>query len=131
MCAPGTEDCGAGCVDVMTDAANCGSCGTPCDEGLQCFEGTCETYTCYPFVELSEPEVREIQTTEGACYRVELAGSAGGSCWGFDGREMYINGELVECSEGTSIGPQTAMPDGFIYIEVSAGTYTYAGFGLW
>lgn len=35
--------CGAGCVDVKTDSANCGSCGRVCAGGTVCAAGTCQT----------------------------------------------------------------------------------------
>ncbi len=39
-CAPGTVDCGAGCVDLSTNAAHCGACGTVC-AGSACVSGHC------------------------------------------------------------------------------------------
>lgn len=38
----GQLDCGSGCQDVMSDAANCGACGMPCGEGISCVSGQCE-----------------------------------------------------------------------------------------
>ncbi|MDP9409024.1 MAG: hypothetical protein M3P70_00720 [Actinomycetota bacterium] len=40
-CVPGFVCCGNGeCVDVSSDPANCGACGTVCDSGV-CSDGTC------------------------------------------------------------------------------------------
>jgi hypothetical protein len=33
--------CGGVCLDVMTDAANCGRCGRACSDGVACEEGRC------------------------------------------------------------------------------------------
>ncbi len=38
--------CGAACVDLQTDGANCGSCGTSCGSGNACMAGRCATPAC-------------------------------------------------------------------------------------
>ena len=38
---PSGEPCGEACVDVQTDAANCGSCGFSCGPGGSCMDGSC------------------------------------------------------------------------------------------
>ncbi len=42
-CPAGQFDCGAGCVDLASDALNCGACGVPCDtaNGHYCSGGFC------------------------------------------------------------------------------------------
>lgn len=40
-CAAGLVDCGGACVDVLTDAANCGACGNACAADETCFGGAC------------------------------------------------------------------------------------------
>ncbi|MDB4930635.1 MAG: uncharacterized protein JWM10_3119 [Myxococcaceae bacterium] len=40
-CAVGQSLCAAGCVNVLTDAANCGACGNVCSAGAACAAGTC------------------------------------------------------------------------------------------
>lgn len=37
----GQLDCGNGCQDVMSDAANCGACAMACGEGVSCVNGSC------------------------------------------------------------------------------------------
>jgi hypothetical protein len=41
VCASGQADCTDGCVDLKTDAANCGTCGHACSAGQSCLGGTC------------------------------------------------------------------------------------------
>jgi endo-1,4-beta-D-glucanase Y len=48
FCAPGWVDCGAGCIDLQTDASNCGACGTICPGGTVCQNGLCEANLCNP-----------------------------------------------------------------------------------
>lgn len=40
-CRDGTLQCGGVCVDALTDASNCGSCGAACGAGQVCQEGLC------------------------------------------------------------------------------------------
>lgn len=40
VCPAGTNDCDGTCVDLFTDASNCGGCGLVCGSG-QCIHGAC------------------------------------------------------------------------------------------
>jgi hypothetical protein len=40
-CGTGYTDCGGTCLDLTSDTANCGACGTACDEGIACCGGIC------------------------------------------------------------------------------------------
>ena len=44
-CGAGQADCGAGCIDVLSDPANCGSCGKACPGGSACTNGECPCAT--------------------------------------------------------------------------------------
>ncbi len=41
-CADGQQECGERCVDVSTDASNCGGCGVMCTTGQVCQTGQCQ-----------------------------------------------------------------------------------------
>ncbi|MFN8663437.1 MAG: hypothetical protein U0075_16220, partial [Thermomicrobiales bacterium] len=41
QCTAGQTACGNACVDLKTDAANCGTCGTKCKKKGTCVAGTC------------------------------------------------------------------------------------------
>jgi hypothetical protein len=42
QCAEGQVPCNDRCVDLATDTANCGACGTACDAGSLCVDGVCQ-----------------------------------------------------------------------------------------
>jgi hypothetical protein len=42
-CGPGLDACGATCVDLASDTANCGRCGNACPAGQVCSLGVCST----------------------------------------------------------------------------------------
>jgi len=41
-CAPGLADCNGGCVNLGSDNANCGACGTKCTAPATCQNGSCK-----------------------------------------------------------------------------------------
>src|SRR5436309_1049305 len=43
-CEPGKANCGGACVDVQTNAANCGGCGMRCAFGEVCAAGKCALF---------------------------------------------------------------------------------------
>jgi hypothetical protein len=40
-CADGQANCGAGCIDITSDARNCGGCGVACAASENCYGGVC------------------------------------------------------------------------------------------
>jgi hypothetical protein len=67
-CDSGTAECGAECVDLTSDEANCGSCGNVCDFASACVEGACEACPAATFV------------CDGRCTRIEDDPNNCGSC---------------------------------------------------
>jgi hypothetical protein len=53
-CRAGDVLCGEVCADLLSNAAHCGSCDTPCPSGSTCVHGTC---TCDPFANACPNEV--------------------------------------------------------------------------
>jgi hypothetical protein len=48
-CSPGQDYCNGSCIDVVNDAANCGTCGNACPTGMPCIAGTCECPVSYSY----------------------------------------------------------------------------------
>ncbi len=46
-CPSGQILCGLGCVDVRTDATNCGACGEACEASRACIDGACDCPSGY------------------------------------------------------------------------------------
>ena len=45
-CSAPKTTCGSSCVDLKSDNANCGKCGTACSATDTCAKGTCYPKTC-------------------------------------------------------------------------------------
>jgi hypothetical protein len=45
-CVPPALLCDGGCLDIASDPANCGACGSPCSRGNSCIEGVCGSPNC-------------------------------------------------------------------------------------
>jgi hypothetical protein len=54
-CEPGLSRCSEGCVDLASDAANCGACGNACAAGEVCFGGVCaREHRCAPLTNCAD-----------------------------------------------------------------------------
>lgn len=71
-CAPGTVDCGSGCVALDSSDANCGSCGAPCAAGE-----VCDTSACRP-IGAGCPAGRTL--CDGACVDLLSSTTNCGAC---------------------------------------------------
>jgi hypothetical protein len=83
-CWAGTEQCGAACIDVFKDPANCGTCGKICGAGEVCSLGTCAvecgggTQFCGSFCVNVATDPAHCGACDTACLSGQLC--AGGSC---------------------------------------------------
>ena len=95
-CAAGLTRCKVGkkkpCVDLTTDPAHCGACGTACAAGETCAAGVC-TRRCVP-------NCNGIQCGDDGC---------GGSCGQCGGGERCRDGRCLESEDEWPIDP---IPDG-------------------
>ena len=91
---PGTlQLCGETCLDLQSDAANCGACGRACPAGESCTAGRCQC-----------PRGREI--CNGACLDIERDRANCGRCG-----HVCIPGDV--CTNGTCVCPAgKALCDG-------------------
>lgn len=44
LCPPNFSDCSGTCIDVSSDASNCGACGAVCSAGMPCQNGGCKSF---------------------------------------------------------------------------------------
>ncbi|MFN8591107.1 MAG: hypothetical protein U0031_06545 [Thermomicrobiales bacterium] len=85
-CRAGTRLCGAACVDVKRDIANCGGCGRVCDGAVDCVNGEC---VCPSGRERCDAVCAAVQTDREHC------GSCGAAC-----------DEEQDCQQGTCCDPR-------------------------
>ncbi len=75
MCATGRISCGASCVDLTSDPANCGGCGLACSGGMACAGGVCGAPCAAPRMMCGTPAMCvDTQTDSANC------GSCGRAC---------------------------------------------------
>jgi len=102
-CLRGT-DCGGACVQLATDGANCGSCGTTCAAGEVCSAGRCEISCAAPLAVCGEgaaarcADLRSDPSSCGSCGTACADGQlcAGGAC------VETCAAPLTVCTDGTS-----------------------------
>jgi hypothetical protein len=87
-CTQGLSACGTSCVNLASDIANCGECGSACGAGQVCVDGAC---TCSD----------GLVYCDGSCVDVQSNGSHCGGC-------NVACGDLV-CADGVC---QSSCPDG-------------------
>src|SRR4051812_39669404 len=81
-CSKGQTACGNSCVDLQTDARNCGACGAKCrGNGSTCAKGACnfeQTVTCAPGLAKCNGKCVKLNNDDNNC------GGCGNSCGGLD-----------------------------------------------
>jgi hypothetical protein len=96
------ETCGgAACVDLSSDAANCGACGVACPEGIACEAGSC---ACPPGAALCDGACIDTQSNPAACGGCGITCGANEVC--LAGQCTSDCGALTDCG-GSCVDTET------------------------
>lgn len=100
-CSAAETCCDAACVDLQTDAANCGACGAACGNGLTCQGGICGVACGSDFC----PAASEI-CVDNACETCDVTCTGSATACGDDVRDALANVSLatVHVCAGTYAG---------------------------
>ena len=71
--------CGEACVDLTSDATNCGACGAVCESGEVCSTGACQS-TCLPGLSSCGQSCVDLSTSIFHCGACDSACQAGQAC---------------------------------------------------
>jgi hypothetical protein len=94
-CPAGLTPCGAACVDIFADAANCGSCGHACPAGLNAV-GTCAVGNCFLACTPGWSDLDGAPGCEAPC----TTGSPTELCNGLDDNCNGATDEAFPCAAG-------------------------------
>ncbi len=131
-CASPQNDCGGVCVNVASDAGNCGSCGHACGPNESCQGGVCQSsvVSCAPGAcEDANPCTQDVCLADGSCSH---SAANGGAC---DDGNACTTGDSCQagvCTGGTPIScPSVANAvAGTCSTTTGACSYScFAGFG--
>jgi hypothetical protein len=81
LCQPGLQACGAACVNVQSDSANCGACGAACTAPAVCANGSCSG-SCAAGSQKCGASCSDVLTDAAHCGSCEKACDAGVPCYG-------------------------------------------------
>ena len=93
-CASGLTPCGAGCVDLASDPANCGACGTVCTNQQTCTAGGC---ACPGFTTACGTSCVDLSGDEGNCGACGVTCGTGQECLG---SACACQSGLTPCASG-------------------------------
>jgi len=110
LCPLGLSGCSGRCVNLVTDNANCGSCGNTCPSGKTCSAGTC-TLVCSPGQTICGGTCVDLKTDAGNCGSCgkSCASSAGSLC---SGGTCYYPASDITCVGVICTDPTTACCSG-------------------
>jgi hypothetical protein len=77
-CAATLTPCGAACVNLQSDALNCGACAAPCGTGQTCSNGTCACTT--PGQQVCGGQCVDVLTNGANCGGCGIACAGGQTC---------------------------------------------------
>ncbi|HET7091824.1 MAG TPA: MXAN_6577-like cysteine-rich protein, partial [Thermomicrobiales bacterium] len=82
-CDPGLTRCASGCVNLGSDPANCGACGTVCGAGQVCFAGLCANeHRCDPGLTRCGDACVNLATDSANCGGCGATCAADETCFG-------------------------------------------------
>lgn len=81
LCQPGLSACGATCVNLQSDSANCGACAAGCTAPAVCASGSCNT-ACAAGFQKCGATCANLQSDAAHCGSCEKACDAGVPCYG-------------------------------------------------
>lgn len=93
-CTGETQPCEDACVDLATDAFNCGGCGDACEQNQICDDGFC-VVDCGDLTECSD-ECANLDNDPGHCGNCSTACAKGEECVAGN-CQLACGGELVPC----------------------------------
>ncbi|MEZ4224294.1 MAG: MXAN_6577-like cysteine-rich protein [Polyangiaceae bacterium] len=103
-CDSGLTRCGDLCVDVQSNPAHCGACGTTCDSGLVCGNGSCSD-SCPGGLDNCDGACVDLQNNAQNCGSCGTPCGAGQSCSGGQCSSSCSSGE--ESCGGSCVNTQT------------------------
>jgi hypothetical protein len=120
------KTCGNACVDIYTDPANCGACGTACASGNVCSAGAC-ALSCVATETACGGSCRDLQTDDANCGACGTACNPGqhcaaGACGCPPGMPHCGPTVLLYC-DTQSFYPAPAAPEAIPAIESLKGSF--------
>ncbi len=105
--------CEARCVDLASDAANCGRCGASCETGLDCTAGTCLAGSCTGRMAGTPCSASGGRCCRGACVDAASLGEDTSNC----GACGHACAPGLSCRQGTCTDPATDAPPTWTCVE--------------
>ncbi|MGC4066614.1 MAG: hypothetical protein QM784_18660, partial [Polyangiaceae bacterium] len=88
----------------------------------------CEASPCSTYTDAAATGNTNVPQTAYTCFRIAKS-IGGGGISNNTGCKAFVNG--VEVKDAASFGAQNALGDGYLYLEISGCTLSYASFYYW